>query len=167
MASRPPTIDKTTMFWSSTLWSWRQNAGARELSANHMLQSMTTTCRMAKSYRQKHQNYIQIEAIHHQSYCQLIHEGIKIPGGYNSTWNSAPFFLQIPGPLNCTFTEITIQIRRLAPYGIGHPVILYFIWQKVGIKFELSKFKINLEFDNSTSWTPIQNRLSDSAWEDE
>ena len=28
MASRPPTIGKTTMFWSSTLWSWRQNASA-------------------------------------------------------------------------------------------------------------------------------------------
>ena len=40
-----PTIGKTTMFWSSTLWSWRHNAGARELSANHTLQSMTTTCR--------------------------------------------------------------------------------------------------------------------------
>ena len=40
-----PTIGKTTMFWSPTLWSWRHNAGARELSANQMLQSMTTTCR--------------------------------------------------------------------------------------------------------------------------
>ena len=40
-----PTIGKTAMFWSSTLWSWRHNAGARELSANHTLQSMTTTCR--------------------------------------------------------------------------------------------------------------------------
>ena len=37
MASRPPTIGKTTMFWSSTLWSWRHNAGARELSANYTL----------------------------------------------------------------------------------------------------------------------------------
>ena len=40
-----PTIGKTAMFWSSTLWSWRHNAGARELSANHTLQSMTTMCR--------------------------------------------------------------------------------------------------------------------------
>ena len=46
MASWPPTIGKTAMFWSSMLWSWRHNAaGARELSANHTLQSMTTTCR--------------------------------------------------------------------------------------------------------------------------
>ena len=30
---------------SLTLWSWRHNAGARELSANHTLQSMTATCR--------------------------------------------------------------------------------------------------------------------------
>ena len=40
-----PTISKTAMFWSSTLWSWRHNAGARELSANLTLQCMTTTCR--------------------------------------------------------------------------------------------------------------------------
>ena len=37
MASRPPKIGKTTMFWSPTLWSWRHNAGARELSANRTL----------------------------------------------------------------------------------------------------------------------------------
>ena len=36
LASRPPMIGKTTMFWSSTLWSWRHNAGAQELSTNHM-----------------------------------------------------------------------------------------------------------------------------------
>ena len=58
---------------------------------------------MAKSYRQKHSNYIQIETIHPQSYRQLVHKGIKIPGRYNSSWNSAPFFLKSSGPLNCTF----------------------------------------------------------------
>ena len=147
--------------------AWQPRAGNAVDRFWDWLSCRCNGCRMAKSYRQKHQNYIQIEAIHHQSYRQLVHEGIKIPGGYNSTWNSAPFFLKIPGPLNCTFTEITILISRLASYGIGHPVELHFIWQKVGIKFELSKFKINLEFDNSTSWTTIQNRLSDSAREDE
>ena len=45
MASQPPTIGKTIMFWSSTLWSWRHNVGARELSANHTSQSMATTYR--------------------------------------------------------------------------------------------------------------------------
>ena len=39
------TAHDTAMFWSLTLWSWHHNAGARELSANHTLQSMTTTCR--------------------------------------------------------------------------------------------------------------------------
>ena len=59
---------------------------------------------MAKSYRQKYQNYIQTEAIHPQSYRQQVHEGAKVPGGYNSSWNSAPLFLKSSGPLNCTFT---------------------------------------------------------------
>ena len=47
-------------------------------------------CRMEKSYRQKRENYIQIEAIHPQSYRQLVHEGIKIPGRHNTS--CAPFF---------------------------------------------------------------------------
>ena len=37
---------------------------------------------------------IQIEAIHPQSYRQLIHGGMKIRGRYNSSWNRAPFFLK-------------------------------------------------------------------------
>ena len=43
MASRPPTIGKTAMFLIVVPWSWRYNAEAWELSANHTLQSMTTT----------------------------------------------------------------------------------------------------------------------------
>ena len=31
--------------------------------------------------------------------------GIKIPGRYSSSWNSAPFFLKSQGPLYCTFTR--------------------------------------------------------------
>ena len=40
MPSWPPMISKSTMCWSSTLWSWFHNAG--ELSANHTLQRVTT-----------------------------------------------------------------------------------------------------------------------------
>ena len=125
MASQPPTISKTIMFWSSALWSWRHNVGARELSANHVahgkawqaragnavdmfwdwLSSRCNGCRMAKSYRQKYSNYIQIEAIHPQSYRQLVLEGIKISSRHNSSWNSALFYLKSSGPLNCTFTK--------------------------------------------------------------
>ena len=50
--------------------------------------------------------YIQLEAIHPQSYRQLVHGGIKIPGMCNSSWNSAPFLLKSSGLLNCTFTHI-------------------------------------------------------------
>ena len=53
-------------------------------------------------------NYIQIKAIHLQSYRQLVCEGIKIPDRYNSSWNSAPFFFKSSGPLNCTFTQFII-----------------------------------------------------------
>ena len=63
---------------------------------------------MAKSYRQKLWNYIQVEAIHLQSYRQLVREGMKIPGSYNSSWNGAPFFLKSSGALNCTFTLASI-----------------------------------------------------------
>ena len=36
----------------------------------------------------------------------LINIVFFIPGRYNSSWNSAPFFLKSSGPLNCTFTMI-------------------------------------------------------------
>ena len=45
MASRPPMIGKTTIFWSWTLWWWHHNVGAWQLLAIHTLQSMTTTRR--------------------------------------------------------------------------------------------------------------------------
>ena len=80
-------------------WLWRHNAGARELSANHTLKSMTTTCwcrrwqaggllscwynggRIVKLCRQKRKNYVRIGAIRSQSYQQLVNEGLKILGG--------------------------------------------------------------------------------------
>ena len=68
-------------------------------------------CRIAKSYRHKHWNKIQTVAIHPQSYCQLVREGIKITGRDNSSWNRAPFFLKISGPLNRTFTVFLNKIR--------------------------------------------------------
>ena len=82
-------------------WSWRHNAGARELSgsANHTLKSMTTTCRwrrwqadgllscwyngglIVKLCRQKRKNYVRMGAIRSQSYQQLVNEVLKILGG--------------------------------------------------------------------------------------
>ena len=79
--------------------SWRHNADARELSANHTLQSMTTTCWwrrwqadgllscwynggcIVKLCRQKRRNYVRMWAISSQSYQQLVNEGLKILGG--------------------------------------------------------------------------------------
>ena len=58
-------------------------------------------------------NYIQIEAIHPQLYRQLVHDGIKIPGRYNSSWNSVLFFLKSLGPLNCTFTQFILHTVTL------------------------------------------------------
>ena len=46
-----------------------------------------------------------IEAIHLQSYRQLVHEGM-IPGRHNSSWNSSPFLLKSLGPLNWTFAYV-------------------------------------------------------------
>ena len=65
-------------------WSWRHNAGARELSANHTLQSMTTTCwwrRWQADSLLSCRNYVRIGAISLQSYQQLVNEGLKILGG--------------------------------------------------------------------------------------
>ena len=80
-------------------WSWRHNSGARELSTNHTLQSMTTTCwgrrwqadgllsccyngdHIVKLCRHKRRNYVRIGAISSQSYQQLVNEGLKILGG--------------------------------------------------------------------------------------
>ena len=95
IASGSPTIDKIAMFWSSC----RHNADAPELSANHTLQSMTTTCwwrrwqadgllsccynggHIVKLCRQKRRNYVRIGAISSQPYQQLVNEGLKILGG--------------------------------------------------------------------------------------
>ena len=113
---------KIAMLWSSCSWSWRQNAGARELSANHTLQSMTTTCwwrrcqangllscwynggHIVKLCRQKRRNYARMGVISSKSYQQLVNEDIKILDGYKSSWNNAPFLLKSSSPLNCTFT---------------------------------------------------------------
>ena len=37
MTIRTRKIDKISLFWWLRYWSWRHNAGARELSANHAL----------------------------------------------------------------------------------------------------------------------------------
>ena len=79
--------------------------------------------RMAKSYQQNHWNYIQIEAIHPQSYRQLVHEGIKIPGRYNSSWNNAFFFLKSSGPLNCIFAQNFDICWIFLIYDLAHHVL--------------------------------------------
>ena len=79
--------------------SWHHNAGARELAANHTLQSMATACwwrrwqadgllscwynggHSVKSCRQKRSNYVRMGAISSQSYQQLVKEGLKILDG--------------------------------------------------------------------------------------
>ena len=123
MASRPPTVGKTTMFWSSTLYhvtmqvhessqpithcrAWQPRTGKAVDRFWDWLSCRCNGFRMAKAYRQKtlklHSNWGHPSTI----VSQLIHEDIKIPGGYDFSWNSTPFFLKSAGPLNCTFTEI-------------------------------------------------------------
>ena len=98
--------------------AWQPRAGNAVDRFWDWLSCQCTGCRMANHIGKKHSNYIQIEAIHPQSYRQLVHEGQKIPGRYNSSWNTAPFFLKSSGPLNCTFTRISItnkwQIEKVS-----------------------------------------------------
>ena len=138
MASWPLTIGKTTMFWSSTLWSWHHNALSSQpithckawqprasnavarfwtrchvnamaaIWQNHISKNIRTTFKLRPSIYNRIANF---------------HEGIRITGRYNSSWNSAPLSLKILGPLNCTFTHFLSFVFSFIWMSKSSPIV--------------------------------------------
>ena len=131
--SRPPTIGETTMFWSSTLWSWRHMIQVHESSqpitrckawqtrAGYAVDRFWTGCHvdaMAAVWQNHIGKNIKITfklrpSIHNR---QLVHGGIKIPGRYNPFWNSAPFFLKRLGSSKLHFDLFLLFVN----FGVCH-----------------------------------------------
>ena len=122
MGSRPCMIDMSSVFLWLKPRSWRHNAGARELSANHSLRCMTTLTLVdlqrsvavfavsgssgGCACRQKprvHQNKTVLQTLPHQS----VNECLKQLYRWNSSRNNSPVSLKRPNPLNWTFTILT------------------------------------------------------------
>ena len=124
MVNRPWNIANIAMFWLFTSRSWRQNAGARELSDNNTLRCILclamevmwrSTTVVLWGFIRKHKNFeksTRSKTMHWKLYHQLvtskIMEAQRMRVGEILLGIMYLFLKKISSPYNCTITQFII-----------------------------------------------------------